>query len=197
MNQSPWLRTVCLAAALLISANAIAGEGHDSTYKLVAYVGLGGSFYTTSAEFASGLQADVSKFGPAATVRVMWRPDHLLSVGLESGWSKFYSYESSGSTEGKVYVSQVPLYIVFSMRFWDAMEVTGGYGYSHVNTNLEYQGTVNIGAWSMGWVAACSYERPLTKTLGLAAELKWINAVESHDANVSLQVQLVYSFLEW
>jgi len=193
------MKILGIVASLLVSGAAVAGGTGttDTTFHLVAYVGLGGSWYSTSAGFAQGLNADVSKFGPAGTIRVMWRPDHLLSVGLESGWSKFYSYETGGSPSGKVSVSQVPLYIVWSMRFLDGVEVFGGYGYSRINTSLDYQGTVNVGTWSMGWVAAASYTRPLTKTLGLAGELKWINAVESHDANVSLQVQLVYSIFEW
>jgi hypothetical protein len=197
MYRSVLLCSVWVVAAVFLSRTAVAGEGHDSTYRLVAYLGGGGSLYVTSAGTPSGMQADVSKFGPAATFRVMWCPDHLLSVGLESGWTKLYSYETGAPDQGKVYLSQFPLYIVWSMKFFDAVNVLGGYGYSRVNTSLDYQGTVNVGTWSMGWVAACSYERPLTKTLGVAAELKWINAVESHDGALTLQAQLVYSFLEW
>jgi hypothetical protein len=197
MNHSHVLRTVCVVAALLVSVRALAGGERDTTFRLIATVGVGGSFYSTTAGFAPDLQADVSKFGPAATVRVMWQPDHLLGVGLETGWSKFYSYEISGSTPGSVYVSQVPLYIVWSMKPWGGITLFGGYGYSRVNTSLEYQGTVNAGTWSMGWVAAGSYEWPLAKNLGIAGEVKWINAVESHDATLSLQVQLVYSFFEY
>jgi hypothetical protein len=197
MNRPFLVCAIGIAAALLVSVNAVAGENRDSTYRLVAYVGGGGSFYTASAGVPSGLQGDVSKFGPAATVRVMFCPDHILSVGLESGWTKLYSYETTGPAQGKVHLSQVPLYIVWSMRFLDAVNLFGGYGYSRLTTQLDYAGSTSAGTWSLGWVAACSYEKPITETLGVAAELKWIAAVESRDAAITLQVQLVYSFLEW
>jgi hypothetical protein len=190
-------RMVCIAAFFMVPMMAFAQTPNDSTYRLVVTVGGGASLYTSPEETATWTNADVSKFGPAATFRVMWHPDHLLSVGLESGWTKLYSYETSEPVNGEVFLSQVPVYMVWSMRFVDAINVFGGYGYSHLNTNLNYAGTVNISTWSMGWLAACSFEHPLTSTLGVAAELKWINAVEANDAALTLQVQLVYTALEW
>ena len=187
-------RILSLPLIALVTATVWSQE---SVYKVVAYVGGGASIYTASAGTPAGLSTDVSKFGPAATVRVMWQPDHMLGVGLESGWTKLYSYTVSGPTSGKLYYSQVPLYIVWSMKFWDALNVAGGYGYSHVITNLDYAGTVNVATWSMGWLAACSYERPITKTLGIAGEIKWINPIESKDGALTLQVQLVWNILEY
>ena len=197
MNSFRFSQLLCLLCILLVPGRLAAGEPNDSTYRLVAVVGAGGSLYTEPAGTPSGLSADVSRVGPAATFRILWRPDHLLSVGLETGWTKLYSYTTTGDVAGKVYLSQMPLYIVWSMRFADAFNVLGGYGYSRLNTHLEYGGTVNTSSWSMGWIAACSYEHPVARALAVAAELKWVNVVESHDAAVTLQVQLVYSFLEW
>jgi hypothetical protein len=186
-----------MAAALLGATESFAGEKSDTTYKVVVYAGLGGSLLVTEAGTPSGLQADVSTFGPAGTFRVMWRPDHLLGVGIETGWSKLYSYETSGDVKGSVYLSQVPLYAVFSMKLADPINVFGGYGYSRLTSELDYGGTTKLGTWSMGWIAACTYERPINEKLGLAAELKWINAVEAKVANITLQVQLVYDLLEY
>ncbi len=197
MPYSLFRRFACLATLCLVSMTALAEDPHDSVYRLVLTVGGGGSLYTGEQGPPSWLPAEKSKFGPALTVRAMWRPDHLLSVGLESGWTKLHSYETTGDVAGKVYVSQVPLYTVFGMRFFDALNVFGGYGYSHVNTSLEYDGTVNNGTWSMGWLAAASYERPVSKSLAVAAELKYFGVVESHDAAITLQIQLVWNALEW
>jgi hypothetical protein len=186
-----------MAAALLVSTESFAGEKSDTTYKVVVYAGLGGSLLVSEAGTPSGLQADVSKFGPAGTFRVMWRPDHLLGVGLETGWTKLYSYETTGDVKGDVYLSQVPLYIVFSMKLADRVNVFGGSGYSRLNSSLDYGGTVDVGTWSMGWIAACTYERPINNKFGLAAELKWFNIVEAKAANITLQVQLVYNLIEY
>jgi len=197
MRLSPVKNIITLAAVVLVTAMAYSEGSDSSVYRVVAYVGGGGSFYVASAGTPSGMSADVSKFGPAATVRVMWQPDHILGVGLESGWTKLYSYTTSGPEAGKVYLSQVPMYFVWSMKLWGALNVMGGYGYSRVNTKLDYAGTVNVGTWSMGWMAACSYERPVSKKLGVAAEIKWINPIETQDGAITLQVQLVWNLLEW
>ncbi len=199
MSLSHFTRTVVPATALIVSLAtiALAQDSNDGTYRLKLTVGAGGSLCTTPAGTPSGLSADVSKFGPAATVRLMFCPDHLLSVGVESGWTKIYSYETSGVDAGKVFLSQVPVYFVFSMKPWESFSLLGGYGYSRLNTSLEYGGTVNVGMWSMGWVVAAAYERPLSEKLGIATELKWIDAIEEKDAVVTLQVQLVWDFLQW
>jgi len=197
MRPSLIVRNLCLASALLFASVAYAGESSDSTYKVVAYIGGGLSRYIVVAGTPSGMSADVSKTGPAATLRVMWYPDHLLSVGLETGWTKIYSYKSTSGPPAQMTLSQYPLYAVFGMKFWNELNLIGGYGYSRLNTNLDYQGTVNISTWSMGWVAACSYEHPVSKTLGIAAELKWINAVESGDGVITLQLQLVWDLFRY
>jgi len=188
---------ISLPLVALVTATAWSQGTQESVYRVVAYVGGGASLYAASAGTPSGLSTDVSKFGPAATVRVMWQPDHMLGVGLESGWTKLYSYTVSGPTSGKMYYSQVPLYVVWSMKFWDQLNVLGGYGYSHVITNLDYAGTVTVATWSMGWLAACSYECPITRTLGIAGELKWITPIETHDSAMTLQIQLVWNILEY
>ncbi|HMK39588.1 MAG TPA: outer membrane beta-barrel protein [Bacteroidota bacterium] len=191
----PRLHRIVIVALVALAAGSAYSQ--ESVYRVVAYVGGGASLYTASAGTPAGLSTDVSKFGPAATVRLMWEPDHLLGVGLESGWTKLYSYTIAGPTSGTMYHSQVPLFVVWSMKFWDAVHLFGGYGYSRVITNLDYAGTATVATWSMGWMAACSYERPLTHTLGIAGEAKWITPVETGDGAFTLQVQLVWNVFEY
>jgi hypothetical protein len=189
------MATMCIV--LPLGSVFAQNDSPDGTYRLKLTVGAGGSLSTTPAGIPSGMTAEASKFGPAATVRLMWCPDHLLSMGIESGWTKIYSYETSGADAGKVFLSQVPSYFVFSMKPLENFNILGGYGYSRLNTSLEYGGTVNISQWSMGWIAAASYEKPIAQNLALAGELKWINAIEEKQGTITLQVQLVWDFFQW
>src|SRR5512140_1387020 len=138
-------RILCLAALVLalLTMTALAQDGGDGTYRLKLTVGAGGSICTSPVGTPSGMTADLSRFGPAMTARLMWCPDHLLSVGLESGWPQIYSYETSGADAGKVSLTQVPMYTVFAMRPWEGSQMLAGYGYSRLNSSLEYQGSVN------------------------------------------------------
>ncbi len=170
------------------------GEG---MYNLTAYIGGGLSQYVASPGGPpAGIPVDHSKTGLAATARVMWCPDHLIRLGLESGWTNFYSYKFGSQNEGEESVSAVPLIAVWSMNILHVDLFAGG-GYYHLNSNLNYKGTVSVNTWSLGWLAAASYTHKLSDNWGVAGEIKWMNAVESQDAAITFQVQMVWKFLEW
>ncbi len=193
-----------LLAALMVCSTGLAivpqlraGTPGDGTYSLVAYVGGGLSNYATSVGGPpAGVPYDVSRAGFAGTVRVMWHPDHLIRLGIESGWTKFYQYTFGSQNQGEMVLSGVPLLAVWSMNVLK-VDLFAGAGYYYMNSNLNYQGTVNAYTWSLGWMAAASYTQPLSDKLGVAGEIKWMNPVESQDAVVTLQVQLVWKILEW
>src|SRR5882724_5197759 len=113
----------CMQATVL--AQAVIGP-HDQRdvdsakksgeYALVAYIGGGISFFTGDAGTPAGLNATKTVVNPVGTFRIMWQPDHLLRVGLESGWTNFYSYSvEDNSVKGKVHVQSIPILLVFSM----------------------------------------------------------------------------------
>ena len=86
-----------------------------------------------------GLEAvQVNKIFPAATLRIMWHPDHLLRVGLETGWNTFYSYHvKNGATTGKVVVRATPIMLVFSMPVAKRINVFAGAGSYLVTSKLD------------------------------------------------------------
>jgi hypothetical protein len=202
MSQRMVAVTLAMVAAIVsmspIGTAFAQGAGPESgIYQLKLTAGGGLSLCPSPGSPPSGMSGDVSKFGPAAIFRLMFAPDHLLSVGMESGWTSVYSYETTGQDAGKVSLSQVPMYFVFAMRPWEGIQILGGYGYSRLNTSLDYQGEVNQGTWSMGWITSASYEKPIADRLALAGELKWINAIEEKQAVITFQVQLVWDFYRW
>jgi hypothetical protein len=95
-----------------------------------------------------------------------------------------------------MYLSGVPLIAVWSMNILK-VDLFAGAGYYYLNSNLDYHGTVSAHTWSLGWLAAASYTHPLSENLGVAGEIKWMNAVENQDVVMTIQVQLVWKLLEW
>lgn len=189
-----------LAIALPCAATAQTGgtdaTGHDSSYALVAYVGGGWAQYISTPGSPADLPVDYTKGGLAGTVRLMWEPDHLLRLGIETGWTAMYSYDIQDATGGKMSLGAVPLLLVWSMQF-QRFHIFVGTGYYQLQSNLEYGTSTNVTTWSMGWMAAAAYEYPLSRDFGLAGELKWMNATEHEDAVFSAQVQLAWHFLRW
>lgn len=174
----------------------IAGRGQ---YGLVLYVSGGLGYYETHAGVPLSVKTNVNKYGFCGSVRILWHPDHLLRVGLESGHMTFYSYtiqDSVGNT-GKAALTGVPLLLVASMPITKRLNAFFGTGFYSLTTALDYKGKVDSHKLSVGWMLAASYIQPLSKDLGLGVEVKWMDAAQTVDASLVGQLQLVWKFLKW
>ena len=165
---------------------------------LVLQVGGGISSYAAPINIRPiELPGSIKRISPAATVRVMWYPNYRLRVGIETGYMNFYSYSiKNGNTEGKVTLSAVPLLLVWSMQIVRRVNVYAGFGTYILSTHLNYKGEVKSKAWVLGSNIALSYTQPISKNLGIAGEAKWMNAFETKDYSLGLQVHLVWKFLQ-
>jgi hypothetical protein len=167
-------------------------------YALVAYIGGGVSFFGGNSGTPAGLTATKSLVSPAATFRIMWQPDHLLRVGLESGWTRFYSYRvEDNNIKGKVHVQAIPIILVFSMPLFQRFNIYAGPGSYFVTSSLNYETKTNSSTFGLGWMAAVSYEYPLNNKLALVSEFKWLNCWETKDQSLTLQIHLRWKFLTW
>ena len=60
--------------------------------------------------------AGLNQNGYNLKIRLMWKPEHLLRVGLESGYNYLYSYETTisdpefGTSDVKSSLTAVPLF---------------------------------------------------------------------------------------
>jgi hypothetical protein len=167
-------------------------------YSLLVYAGGGISFYTGRSGEPEGFNNDVNRTAVAGTLRVMWQPDHLLSVGFETGWTRFYSYSTlHDSLTGHTDVTGVPLLVDFSMPVANRVHVFAGVGGYLISTKLNYLEESSASTLSLGWMAAANYVYPLNKKLSIAGEIKYMNAYENEDANISVQLQLVWKLNTW
>ena len=94
-------------------------QDNDTTYSISTELGLGYSRYYTTMDYS-----DLNKNGLSGTVRVMWNPEYLLSIGLESGYQYLYSIDVSnydtefGTTDFSASMYSVPVFIVFASCFY-------------------------------------------------------------------------------
>jgi hypothetical protein len=168
-----------------------------SDYSLIVHTGAGLSYYSTHAGVPADVESKVRRLGMAYTIRMLWQPDHKVSVGIESGYAGFYSYTIDGSTEGKLSVSAIPLVVEFSMPVLKKMRVYGGAGSYIITTKLDYAGKVTSHTHSLGWLAAASYVQPLSKHISLSGEVKWLNATEQQLGTLTIQAILAWNFYQW
>lgn len=176
------------------------GQTTDTTYKVNAVFGLGYSYFISSL-------AELDGFNPHsfnATARIMWQPEHLLRVGIESGYLSFYSYKQSGftseygTTDVKSSLSAIPIILIFSMELFKEFEVSTGGGVYFLFSEIDsYDNKVSSSIFSNGYYSSLSYYYPLNREIRIGGELKYYYISKIEDADLSFQFIFKYSFLEY
>ena len=166
-------------------------------YAVVLYTG-GGIANYTSAIINQGLQTSNNRTNPSAMLRIMWHPNYRLRVGIETGLTNFYSYTiKNGNETGKVTLSAVPILVVWSIPIIKRVNIFAGFGSYYLATHLNYLGKVKSGSFSLGSSIALNYVQPITKKIAISTEAKWMNAFQTKDNQMALQVNLAWKFLEY
>jgi hypothetical protein len=204
MFNNNFMKRLLLAVLVLCSFHSASAQGgrKKSTpgkYYLVVYAGGGWFNYVGPIGTpALGNTLSVKRDHPIGTLRVMFQPDHRLRVGIETGYTNFYTYtQKTGGTTGKVNLNGIPLLLVWSMGITPRFNVFGGIGSYLLTTNLDYGGKVKSHFVGLGVSGAVSYLQPISDRVGIAAEVKWLHATQTKDYGLSGQLQLVWKFLEW
>ena len=169
------------------------------TYSVDGYLGLGYARFITDMDL-DGLDQN----GYNAKIRLMWSPEHLLSVGLESGYHYIYNYESTiddpeyGSSDIKSSLTGVPLLFVAAMKILPTVEIVGGIGPMFLNTYFDSYGAESKSSQiSTSYFVAGRYEYPLNESLAVGGELNFFQINKIEDATLSLQFVLSYRLLAY
>ncbi|MFL5741624.1 MAG: hypothetical protein ACJ75B_15470 [Flavisolibacter sp.] len=163
------------------------------------YLSAGPGYFASSKGAPDYLQPEVSKWQPFYNVRIMWHPSHRVSMGIETGFITFYSYNFKDSLgkKGKLSFQSIPILVEYSFPLTKRLSIYAGSGIYLLYTELDYGGHSKAQKISPGWVAAASYSVPLTKRSQIAVETKWLYASETSNGSICLQLQYVWKFLKW
>jgi len=142
--------------------------------------------------------------GIISHIRVMWEPEHLLRIGLESGYNSLYTYEESvtdtefGSTDAKSSLNSIPLFLVISMEIIPSINLTTGFGPSFLKTSFEAFGSQNQSTQiSTSYYVAASYSYPLNMKFAFGGEFRWYRIQKIEDGTLSIQLMLQYRLFSW
>ena len=190
-------------AALIISLTAGLSQSYsqsdDSEYAVTAYINAGYSRFISELDYE-----DLNKNGFSGTIRLMWEPEHLLSIGLESGYLQLYdittqiTYEDTITFNGSSELTAVPILAVYSMELFENFKLSVGSGIFLLTSKVDALGNpVNSEQVSTGVMGSASYYHPLSHTISLGGEIKYylINKIE--DGDLTLQLSLQYRFLTY
>ncbi len=190
-------------ATLIIGLTACLSQSYaqtdDSEYAVTAYINAGYSRFISELDYK-----DLNKNGFSGTIRLMWEPEHLLSIGIESGYLQLYdistqrTFQDTITVSGSSELTAVPIIGVYSMELFENFKLSFGSGIFILTSKVDALGNpVNSEQVSTGVLGSVSYYYPLSHTISLGGEIKYylINKIE--DGDLTLQFSLQYKFLTY
>ncbi len=190
------IKTILL---LFIISSSTFGQIKDTLYSLSTEIGLGYSRYFTTMDYD-----DLNKHGFTGTVRMMWNPEHLLSVGLETGYQYLYSIDLNdystefGTTDFSASMYTVPIFMVFTMKVAPNIKLTTGSGmYLLYNAGSLFNDQLESNQISIGVYGGISYTYPIYNDISLGAELQYAYFSKIQDQTLSLKFLFIYDFIKW
>jgi hypothetical protein len=161
--------------------------------------GIGYARYITDMD-----QTGLNQSGFIGTFRLMWEPEHLLLIGLESGYNSLYTYEETavetdfGPTDAKSSLSSIPLFLALTMKITPEINLSAGVGPSFLNTSFDAFGWHTESTQiSTSYYVATSYHHPLNDQLTIGGELRWYRIQKIEDGTLSLQLTFGYRLFSW
>jgi hypothetical protein len=199
-DQSPYLRSLVVGLVLLLGRPMMApAQESEATYGVSLYLGAGYSRFVTDLDIPG-----LNKNGFTGTVRLMWEPEHLLSVGLETGYIRLYSFQRNdlttefGTADVSSSLSSVPIRATFSMRIVESVQLTLGLGgfllFSRVTTP---DNETSATQYSTGGFVAASYMKKIGHRLHLGGEVQYSLINKIQDNTLGIQLVLAYRLLEY
>lgn len=171
----------------------------EPLYSVTAYIGFGYANFLSELDFNK-----LSKSGFAGTFRIMWEPEHLLSIGLESGYLQLYKLnnqqvgEPPNTFEITSSLNAIPIVAVFSMKIIHNFKLSVGSGmfilYSHVDA---MDNPVITSQLSTGSYFSANYFHQLSGKLFLGGEIKYFYINKIEDGDLLFQIALQYKLLTY
>ena len=174
-------------------------NGQAQTSRLKATFGLGYGRFITDMSL-SGL----NKNGYSGMLRIMWQPEHLLRVGLETGYYRLYTFDRDniqtdfGSADAHSTLAAIPIHLNWAMRIIPGVELFAGIGETVLNTRFSSFGAeARSTQLTTSYTVGGTYSTAVTENIALGGELKYYRINKIEDGTLTLQFVLVYKFVEW
>ena len=190
--------TVLFILPFLISTSTYS-QNQDSLYRFNLDMSFGYGLHFTDLNF-EGLTTEQGIF----SFRFMWQPEHILRIGIESGYLPLYSLETKvfdtifGSTDVFLTLQSIPIMFVSATEVAKNFEVIAGIGgvilISEVNS---FGNNVRSTMWSNAFELGTSYLFPIGERFKVGAELKSFYLYRLENFYISLQLTAKYDFYSY
>lgn len=185
----PFSRIRLFTLLCLFSVHTMAQDSlsvHKPERRIAVYAGVGPNVYFNNLKLARNL---VNEVNYSFVFRVMWEPEHFLSLGLETGYYRLYSLKTAEPYYASISNSAVPIQIVVSMKFLRSFYFNGSLGQSILFNEVRSStyGNFDARTFSLGdFTATLGYRHPMKGRFSLGAETKFFYSSRANDCNLAL-----------
>lgn len=165
-------------------------------HRLAFYAGIGPNFYFNNLVIN---KAQVDPWNKSLVIRFLWEPQHFISLGIESGYYRLYTYEYTAQNLGPAEVSNfaIPVQLVASMKFLKSYYANASVGQSYMINQFTSpeQGNFKAARWSLAdFGITLGYKYRFKNRISLGAEMKFFHAAKYNDNNMALVFMAGFNF---
>jgi hypothetical protein len=197
-----YLIRISLFAILILPWHSLAAQEKGALRSLILTIGTGYGHYFNA--FTDVLDEDIKNNKPSIYARLMWQPEYLLGIGIESGYYEFYSTTriETGSSSQKLTTNLdiIPLFLSFSVKVAHHLKVnfaTGGALMDYtILVNKSKKGAFSGQSLSMSdFVAGINWFVPVGKRIEFGTEFKYMYIGKTCDHHVSAFLNFSYDII--
>ena len=157
--------------------------------KFAFYAGIGPNYYINNLVL---VKKKVNELNYTILTRLMWEPEHRLSLGIESGYNRLYTIQTNLTANNikiRIVSAAIPIHIVVSMKVYKSFYTSFTMGQSLLLNDIYISDTpkVHSSKFSLGdYSAAIGYKRSIKNRIYLGAEIKGFYFSQLGDKNIAL-----------
>ncbi len=130
--------------------------------------------------------------------RIMWNSRYLVSLGIETGYNKFYRVVDADKATIDATLVAIPLHLAIGMRVTKSLYANFSFGPSLLLNSVSskaLESSIRNKVWSLADGSVCfGYRKRLTRDFTLGAELKFNFSTKASDLNWTLPIVFSYDF---
>jgi len=162
--------------------------------RFAVYAGIGPNYYFNNLVVGKSL---VNELNYSFSARLMWEPEHILSVGIETGYYRLYSLNTPEPTHAHIANSAIPIQLVLSMKFLKNYYFNFSMGQSILlnKVNSQSYGNFDASTWSLAdFSGTLGYRHRFKSRISVGGEAKFFYSTGFVDRNIALLLVGGYKF---
>jgi len=187
-EKKKWILFLAAICFCLETSSVIAQETAPAPvrkHKFALYIGAGPNLFFNNVVVGKEY---VKEANYSFTGRLLWEPEHNLSLGIESGYYCLYRVEDEDLPDVRITNYAIPIMLVVNMKFLKTFYFNFASGQSILLNNVSHPlDEVNASTLSLGdFSGSLGYKHQWKNWITLGVETKFYYASKLNDKNVAL-----------